>query len=85
MAKREQRGNKGKKPGYKDGERKGIFSTKKAHPNPSKDKNMGEDPASFKLEDPTLKNGEREYLRDDGSGAGGFQAGEQWGAAAKVS
>ncbi len=83
VAKREARKG-GKKPGYSDGKKKGLFSTKKAEPKPSsKDKNMGEDPESFKLADPTKGVGQREYERDDGSGAGGFQSGEQWGANAK--
>jgi len=45
---------------------------------------MGEDPDAYKLKDPTkAKNGDREYLWDDGSGMGGFATGEQWGADAK--
>lgn len=69
------------KPAYKDGGKKGIFNVKKA--GPKRDKNMGENPADYKLRDPTKKEGEREYLWDDGRGAGGFASGEQWGAEAK--
>jgi hypothetical protein len=80
---RNARGKGGSKPGYKDG-KKGIFSTKKAEPKPSgKDKMMGEDPDANKDATTYNKNGEREYLRDDGRGMGGFGAGEQWGAEAK--
>lgn len=73
------------KPGYKKGERRGIFNTKKAEPKPqAKDKMMGENPADYKMHDPTkFTGGSGEHLRDDGSGAGGFQSGEQWGSTAK--
>ncbi len=76
----------GSKPGYKDGEKKGLFSTKKAQPKPSnKDKMMGEDveanrqATNYKAQ----QESDREYMHDDGRGAGGFASGEQWGANAK--
>ena len=75
----------GSKPGYKDG-KKSIFSTKKAEPKPTanKDKMMGEDPEANKAATTyNSKDGDREYMWDDGRGMGGFGSGEQWGAGAK--
>ena len=72
-----------RKPGYKDGKKKGIFNVKKAQSS-KKDDMMGEDPNSYKLADPTKKSaGSGEHMQDDGSGMGGFGSGEQWGAGAK--
>jgi len=67
------------KPNYKDGGKRGLFNVKKAEP--KRDKMMGE--TGYKLDNPVKSEGDREYLWDDGRGAGGFAAGEQWGAGAK--
>lgn len=72
------KGRKGKGK-YSDGGRKGLFNVKKSDKTKD-DKNMGEDVDSYKLKDPTKQSeGDREYMWDDGSGAGGFSTGEQWG------
>ena len=61
----------GEKPAYKEKGKKGIFNVKSA--GPKRDKMMGE--TGYKLDNPTKGEGDREYLWDDGRGAGGFGMG----------
>lgn len=67
------------KPEYSDAGKKGIFNVKKA--GPKRDKMMGETRVGPEKYNPG--EGDREYMWDDGRGAGGFASGEQWGSGAK--